>query len=193
MNRADSFTPERVADRLEIQDVVHRWCRAIDRLDYDSMRKVFHPDATDNHNFYCGDVEGLIDWIRQRHRTITFSMHMVANQLIEFAAPDVALSETYVWCIQRYPANAKESLEALTGGQVGPEGVGMDLMACSRYVDRFHRRNEQWRILRRTVVTDWKAIHPFDDKAPVPQPHWNIGRHDTDDFIYRERREMGIA
>ena len=73
------------------------------------------------------------------------------------------------------------------------DGVGMDLMACSRYVDRFQKRDGEWRILKRTVVTDWKTIRPFDDKAPTPLPHWNIGRHDTDDFIYRERRELGIA
>lgn len=193
MDKLNPFSPERVADRLAIQDTMHRWCRAIDRLDFSGIRDVFHPEATDNHNFYSGDIDGLIEWIRERHKAITFSMHLVANQLIEFAAPNLALSETYIWCIQRYPSEAKAALAALTGGQVGAEGVGMDLMACSRYVDRFEKRNGAWRILKRTVVTDWKTIQKFDDNAPAPLPHWNIGRHNTEDFIFRERRELGLA
>ena len=70
MSPKDAYSPERVADRLQIQDLIYRWCRSIDRLDFDAMRSVFHPDATDTHGAYDGGVDGLIEWIRERHRTI---------------------------------------------------------------------------------------------------------------------------
>ncbi len=190
MDHDSSFTPEFVGHRLAITDLIHRWCRAVDRLDFDAMRSVFHADATDNHNHFHGDVDGLLAWIRGRHEKITFSMHMVGNMVIEFASPDVALVETYVWCIQRYPADATEALTALTGGATGQSGQGVDLMACSRYVDRVERRGGPWRIAQRTVITDWKGLQPFDDDAPVPRPHWNIGRHGMDDPLYRLRSEV---
>lgn len=191
--QANTFTPERVSDRLAIQDLIHRWCRAVDRLDFDAMRDIFHPDAIDDHNRYSGDIPGLLNWIEERHRTITFSMHMVGNMVIEFASPELALSESYVWFIQRYPPEAKESLSELTNGAVGKEGTGMDMMGCSRYVDRVEKRDGQWRIAKRTAVSDWKAVQPFDSGGPAPLPHWNIGRRDKDDPLYRERAAVGLA
>lgn len=193
MKHSETFTPEYVGHRLAIQDLIHRWCRAVDRLDFDGMRATFHPGAIDNHNHYHGDIPGLLDWIRSRHEKITFSMHMVGNMVIEFVTPDVALAETYVWCIQRYPSDAKEALVGLTGGARGVEGQGVDLMACSRYVDRVEERGGEWRIAQRTVITDWKGLQPFDDNAPVPKPHWNIGRHGMDDPLYRVRAAAGLS
>jgi hypothetical protein len=86
MNPND-YSPERIADRMQIQDTMYRWCRSVDRLDFDAMRQVFHPEAVDHHGAFDGGVEGLIDWIGNRHRTIPFSMHAVSNMLIEFAGP----------------------------------------------------------------------------------------------------------
>lgn len=193
LRHADTFTAQFVADRMAIQDLVHRWCRAIDRLDFEAMRGIFHEGAIDNHNHYHGDIPGLLAWIESRHEKITFSMHMVGNMVIEFASPTVALSETYVWCIQRYPADAKEALVGLTGGAQGADGEGMDLMACSRYLDRHEKRAGEWRIAQRTVVTDWKGLQPFDGNAPVPKPQWNIGKHSMQDPLYRVRAEAGLG
>ena len=190
--QADTFTPERVADRLAIQDLIHRWCRAVDRLDFEAMQDIFHPEAIDDHNRYSGDIPGLLKWIKERHSTITFSMHMVGNMVIEFASPELALSETYVWYIQRYPPEAKESLIALTNGAPGNDGTGMDLMGCARYVDRVEKRDGHWRIAKRTAVADWKGVQPFDSGGPAPLPHWNIGRRDKGDPLYRERAAVGL-
>jgi hypothetical protein len=156
------------------------------------MRDIFHPEAIDDHNRYSGDIPGLLKWIEERHRPMPFSMHMVGNMVIEFATPELALSETYVWYIQRYPPEAKESLIALTNGASGKAGTGMDLMGCARYIDRVEKRDGQWRILRRTAVADWKGVQPFDSDAPAPLPHWNIGRRDKGDPLYRERAAVGL-
>lgn len=193
MTQPHPFSPERIADRMAIEDCLVRWCRSVDRLDFDLMRKVFHPDAIDNHGIFNGGVDGLIDWIRNRHQGIPFSMHSMSNIQIEFADTDLALVETYVRTTQRYPAEAKAALGQLSGGKLGPEGSAMDLFTCSRYVDRFERRNGEWRIARRTVVADWKEIVPVSADAPKPLPGWETGKRTQDDFIFRERRALGLA
>lgn len=193
MTMPADFSPERIADRLQIQHVMHQWCRAVDRLDYEGIRAVFHPDAIDTHGAYNGGVDGLVDWIRNRHSNIPFSMHAVSNMLIEFATTDLALVETYVRTTQRYPAEARAKLDQLAGGKAGAGEGGMDLLTCSRYVDRFERRDGAWRIAARTLVADWKQFVPVAAEAPTSPPGWETGRRDADDFVYRERRALGIA
>ncbi len=192
MNSNDSYSATRIADRLAIQDVVYRWCRAIDRLDFEGIRSVFHPDAIDRHGPFNGTVEELIAWIRERHRAIPFSMHQVGNMLIEFAGPDLALAETYVRTTQRYPAGSLDSLTQLTGGQQGNFEHGADLFICSRYIDRFQRRNSEWRIQQRTLAQDWKQVVAVAPGAPQPQPGWTVGRRDSKDPIFLERAELGL-
>jgi hypothetical protein len=188
----DDYSPERIADRMQIQDCMYKWCRSVDRLDYEGMRDVFHPDAVDHHGAFDGPVRGLIDWIRNRHATIPFSMHAVSNMLIEFAGPDLALVETYVRTTQRYPADARKSLDQLAGGKAGPDGCAMDLLTCSRYVDRFERREGRWKIAARTLVADWKQFVAVPNDLPAPPPSQVTGRRDAEDFVFRERRALGI-
>ena len=190
----DDYSPGRIADRLQIQDCMYRWCRAVDRLDFSGIRDVFHPDAVDLHGAFNGPVDGLVEWIRERHAGIPFSMHAVSNILIEFAGPDLALVETYVRTTQRYPAEARAALDQLAGGKASAAGGGMDLMTCSRYVDRFERRADaRWKIAKRTLVADWKQFVPVPADMPQPPASQETGRRSQDDLVFRERRALGLA
>jgi hypothetical protein len=191
MAKSDDYSPERLADRAEIQDAMYRWCRAIDRLDYDSIRTVFHPDAIDSHGPYEGGIDGLIDWIRGRHDTIQFSMHSISNILIEFAGPDSAIVETYCFAVQRYRAKGKASLDQFTGGEY-KAGTAMDLIVCARYVDRFERRAGEWRILHRRVVYDSKMTHEVPEALSKVVPNWTYGQRNKTDYIYRARTVVGL-
>lgn len=188
----DQFTPERIADRMMIQDLMYRWCRSVDRLDFDLMRSVFHADAIDDHGAFKGGVEELVAWIRERHRNITFSAHRLGNMLIEFAGPDVALVETYAETVQRYPADGKAALGQLSGGQVGAPDAPAVLNSYVRYVDRFQRRNGEWRIASRAVVQDWKRISDLPGEDWKPTTGWPAGRRDQEDPIYVARAELGL-
>lgn len=190
---SNDYSPERLSDRMQIQDVMNRWCRAVDRLDFDAIRSIFHPDAIDRHGPFNGDVEGLIEWIRKRHAKIPFSSHQISNILIEFADQDVALVETYVRTIQRYPADAKENLAQLSGGAAGTEGHGADLFTSSRYIDKFERRNGEWRIAQRNLIQDWKQIVDVPKDAPVPHESWLTGRRDEGDPLFLLRAELGLS
>ena len=76
MSRAD--------DRFAIQDVLFRYARAVDRLDYDAIAACYFDDAVDVHGGYTGDAAGLVEDIRARHRTIDSSQHFISNVLVEF-------------------------------------------------------------------------------------------------------------
>jgi hypothetical protein len=193
MPMTNDYSPERLADRAQIQDVMYRWCRAVDRLDEDAIRGVFHPDAIDNHGPFVGGVEDLIVWLTGRHRTIPFSMHLVSNMLIEFAGKDSALAETYIFAALRYSADGKAALAAFTGGTAGQPGAATDSLSWARYIDRFERRGGEWRIARRTVAFDSSLMQDVPADAPAFDPSWAVGRRDKDDPIYRERAAMGLV
>jgi hypothetical protein len=184
------FSPARVADRLEIQEMIYRWCRAVDRQDLAAIRSVFHPDATDDHGAYRGDVEGLIDWIGKRHQPIPFSMHQVTNMLIEFADQDVAIVECYVQTVQHYPPQAKASLAELSGGANGEPDTSSELFSFTRYVDRFERRDAEWKIANRTCVQGLKLI--MSPQVATPKANWPTGTRDQNDPIYLARASAGL-
>ena len=190
---ANDYSSERLADRAQIQDAMYRWCRAVDRLDVEGIRGVFHPDAIDYHGPFVGGVDALIAWLTNRHRGIPFSMHLVSNILIEFAGPDSALVETYIFATLRYSAEGKAALAAFTGGVAGGEGSTTDSFSWARYIDRFERRGGEWRIARRTVAFDSSLMTDVPPDAPAFDPSWAIGRRDRDDPIYKERAAMGLA
>src|SRR5688572_2641811 len=91
----------RVADRLEIRELLDRYARGVDRRDWEQVRAVYHPDAYDDHGNYKGDVDGFIERLKRRHVWIEQSMHVVANCIIEFDGPDSAVVESYFITYQR--------------------------------------------------------------------------------------------
>jgi len=186
----DDYSTSRIADRMAIQDLIYRWCRAADRLDYNAMPELFHPDAYDDHGPYRGDIPGLVEWIRKRHQFITFSMHQMTNVLIEFADDDNALVESYLAIVQRYAPGAGDSLSQLTKTTIAKDR-SVDLHSRSRYIDRVQRRDGVWRVSRRTLVQDWKQVIELEHVAPN-SPGALVGQRNQDDFVFSERRAMGI-
>jgi len=188
----DPYSPERLADRAAIQDVMYRWCRAIDRLDYDSIRDVFHPDAIDYHGAYEGDVDGLIEWIRGRHQPIPFSMHLVSNMLIEFTSLDDAIAETYCLAMQRYPAHGRAALTGLVGDMPANDAWASDMVAPCRYVDHFKRLNGVWRIQTRQVAFDSVMLLDAPGTGPLESERLELGRRDQHDVVFRTRARVGL-
>jgi hypothetical protein len=188
---ADDYSPARLADRAMIQDVIYRWCRAADRLDYQGMLDVFHPGAIDSHGPYIGPIEGLVDWVKSV-QPAAMSSHLVGNILIEFNGPNEALVETYVRTIQQYPPGAKAKLAQLTGGESGVADTTMDMFTSSRYLDVLARRGGEWRIAQRTLIQDWKQIQSVTVNALKPKPGWVIGRRDGNDEVENMRKRMKL-
>lgn len=174
-------TVRRLADRAEIHDVMCRYARGIDRGDADLVRAAYHPDAYDDHVHYKGNVEGFIAATAKRMAEVDNSMHLLGNCLIEFAGPDLALVETYF-------------ASRRTRAPVGDEALGLapnDAICrqqCGRYLDRFERRDGEWRVAKRLVVVDARFDTVAKGGARDSALVW--GTRDRSDPLYRFRSEI---
>lgn len=146
--------------RRQIADVLYRYCRGVDRLDLDLFRSAYHPDGIDDHGLYKGDVDGLISWVKERHRRIVQSMHFVGNLLIDLdLVRDEAFAESYCIVTQRV-SDDEDTGVATHGIQIG----------C-RYLDRLERREGHWAFVSHVVVYEWwRETQLFDlDLGPECQ------------------------
>lgn len=127
----------RLLDESEIRQVLARYTRAIDRVDYDLLRTCYHPDARDVHGDFDGTVDEFVEYLAERQNRTSASAHFIGNQVIELAG-DRAWVETYCLVWLRLPGD--DSL---------PES---DRFVMVRYCDRFERRAGEWRIADRLTV-----------------------------------------
>lgn len=167
---------EQLRSRMEIEDVLRRYARGVDRLQWDAVRACFHPGAPDEHGDVTGTFEDMIAYTIERHKRIPFSQHFLGNSLIEFADSDNAVVETYFVASQK------------TTDEEGAKDTDLDIFA--RYLDHFQRRNGEWRVARRKVIFDSFRARPSQE-VPI-KSNWIRGRRDDADPIYPFRHEVGI-
>jgi len=158
----------------EIERVVLRYCRGIDRLDEDLIRSVYHEGATDNHGVYQGDGQAfaafIVPLLREAYRSTT---HAVQNCLIDVhGTEDGAGADAETYCLAYHDRRD-------AGGD-----RWVDVFAC-RYVDRFERRAGRWGIVRRVVVHDWDAVLPVAGDFGEMVAAFHGGRRDRNDESYR--------
>lgn len=173
-----------VEDKQAIHDVIVRYCRGVDRSDPDLVLAAFHDDAVDNHFGPVLPFREAIGTLKAARSgsppSKTTSMHNLCNVLIEVAG-DIARCESYVIVIVRIPRD---------------EGGAIDWMHAGRYVDRFERRNGEWRIAYRTVVYDlerFDAVVPAPNRLPQARYLDNAirGKRGAGDFSYEIFRPSG--
>ncbi|SHK53048.1 SnoaL-like domain-containing protein [Pseudonocardia thermophila] len=135
--------------RQEIQDVLVRYCRAVDRGDLALLRSVYHPDATDDHGIFSGNAHEFAEWLlAQPGRDALVTQHHLTNSTV-LVEGDSARAETYFVAVHRRPGPPVEV--GLFGG---------------RYVDRLERRDGVWRIASRVVVHDWSRYASAGEEWP---------------------------
>jgi len=163
-----------LADKEEIRDVLMRYGRGIDRLDEDLIRSCYHDDSFDDHGHWKGNGQDfaafIVESLRERSHGTT---HAVANVLIEIDPIDLdkARSEAYSLAyLRRKDETEIEWIDFFSG----------------RYIDKFERRNREWKIAHRVVVHDWSISNPLDANAfPLPVDSFFQGKRDRTDLIYR--------
>ncbi|MDI9914959.1 nuclear transport factor 2 family protein [Rhodococcus sp. IEGM 1379] len=155
------------ADKQAITEVLYRYARAVDRKDFDSVALCYFDDAIDNHGGYIGTVDGLIEDMKIRHKTIDSSMHVISNILIDVNG-DVAQAESYCLCYLRQERSSTNTAQTLA------------TIKC-RYVDRFERRQGEWRIADRIVVFDESREDVIENILPLG---WVTSRRSSEDPVY---------
>jgi hypothetical protein len=173
---------EELADRLEIQELLYRYARGVDRRDWALVRSVYHPDAHDDHGNYKGGIDGFVASLEARHVNIEQSMHVIANILIEFAGPDSALVESYFITYQRVLPEAGDARRNYHCREELAENAAMQGQAVGRYVDEVTRRDGIWRIQRRSVVYEVYRGTPTLPGGAL-RANWTVSRRDGADPV----------
>ena len=153
-------------DRREIEDVILRYCRGIDRLDLELVRSCYWPDATDSHGGFSGTRDEFVAWVEKLLARFESTSHFVGNLLVELAG-DAAVTESYAIAFHR----SREPSASLNGI------IGV------RYVDRFEKRGGQWRIARRVCVTEWSRVDDAAGRLPIAPEHLR-GARGKGDVLY---------
>lgn len=139
---ATQFANE-IGDREAIRDCLYRYSRAVDRCDEEMLRSVYWEDAVDDHVLFQGKREELITWVMPTLRSMAQSQHAISNILIRMHGESADV-ESYYYGYHRLTVNDRL----------------IDSIQAGRYLDRFERRADEWRIAERKVVVDWFRDYP---------------------------------
>lgn len=174
----DASLPQRVADRLAIQDALARYCRAIDRQELELLSEVFHDDARIANGHFEGSPADFVAMVRERHAKIPKASHMVTTVLIDFTGATGAFVESYGLALEYHPH-----------GKEGP----VDRIVRVRYGDEFEQRAGHWKVARRIVVMD----HEMSVPSSAGGSTWsNAGRlegaRSTADPVSQRRIALGL-
>lgn len=193
------MTPDRAAAladlvaRRDIEAVLTRYCRALDRADLELMETVYWPDGRDIHGIYSGNAAEFVPFIiREIRNFFVMGTHCLLNISIEVDG-DRASSESYLY-------SACQVRHDMVSGIMGERyaelcaGLGLDpereqFVMAGRYLDQFERRAGEWRIFQRQVVMDWNDNSPSqqvldEGMMATLRP---LGTWGTGDPVYRLR------
>lgn len=160
-------TMRSLAAHAAIERLLIGYCRAVDRLDMDLLRSLFADDArVQLGDFHDGDLEGFVPVVQGFMGSMERTQHSLSNVLIDLDG-DEAASEAHVF------AHHVERAED------GP----YELIVGARYLTRYARGADGWRISAHAEVMDWGTRRPlgdwFDRSEEMPK-----GRRDGSDPSY---------
>jgi hypothetical protein len=146
---------EDLAAKQAITEVLHRYCRAMDRMDKPLALSCWHPGGTDEHTpLFSGLATDFVDWVWTIHAAMVLQRHVLTNILIELDG-DHAWSECY-WTVLLRIERA--------GGLV-------DLWSGGRYIDHHRCVGGRWAFQHRRSVHDWDNVLPLSlTMANFPGP-----------------------
>lgn len=163
---------------VNIQQVLARYCRGMDRMDAPITLDCFDVDADLSYTgLFKGGPQQFVDWLWPIHASLVGHTHQLHNVTVAAAHDGVtSVSEAYVTVTLR-----------------AAQGAGfVDLIGKGRYFDEWSVNDGVWRIRRRRFVSDLTTVNPVggrDDFPPllrpaVADPPQHVGTRDTNDLSY---------
>lgn len=152
-------------DRELIKDIYARYAYAVDSVDGDLLRTVFHPDCVIVGTMEEGSVDDYIDGLLESLPAYEITMHFKGNQYVDLSG-DEAFVET--WVVAYHVEAADSPIDTL--------------VLALRYQDDLVRVGEDWLIVRRRATRHWHTgplPRPFIGEPPYPRkPHESRSRQD---------------
>lgn len=155
-----------LAARRDITEAVHRYMRSLDRLDAELQRSAFTDDAWIDAGLFKGGPDEFIAFCHSFLGPMDGSHHLLGQVRISVNG-DRASGECY--------------FQAWHGTR-DPEGNPRDFFVAGRYVDEYARRDGEWRIAKRKLITDWVSDEPADHAFLAANPSSNRGARHGQDF-----------
>ncbi len=160
-----------ITDRYQIEEVLRQYCRGVDRGDAALIRDVYHPDATDDHGVFKGKgvdfADRVVEAMTDRMAATMHNLHQINIRFDAREPPRSAATETYFTAIHRLSNESGDTVLEWFGG---------------RYVDRFERRDDVWKIADRKVVYEWSKIETVAEE--YPNEAFTQGLRSPDDVSY---------
>jgi uncharacterized protein (TIGR02246 family) len=137
-------------DRAEIDDLLARYCFAIDLRDWEGLRGVFAPDAVIT---YSGPrvstgIEEIVAFFRATASAAAATQHLLHTSRVWATGPDTARGLTHV------------TAHHVSHGAAMPAPAAATYTVTGSYDDMFARTTEGWRIVRRTLTLLTQAGDP---------------------------------
>jgi hypothetical protein len=133
---------QEMLDEHALRKLVHAYCRAVDRGDIAALRQLYHHDAVDAHGaFSTGSVEGFFEQLGAARPYLRAMAHNITTANFAIRGNE-AEGEVY-----------NIAFHTLAG-----KGRDIDLVIGGRYLDKYEKRDAAWKLLERTVVTDWARV-----------------------------------
>lgn len=163
-------------DKQAITELVYRYMRGLDRLDADLLNSLFCPDGWCEYGIInCSPAE-FVDFAIATLGDHAANQHFVGNILIDLNG-DEAFGEVYFNAYHKMPNGA---------------GGFDDCIIAGRYLDRYEKRDGEWKFAYRSEVADWSRTEPTADSYFDLAPNGLRGAR-LDDAVYRtdNRRRPG--
>ncbi len=166
----------RLLDRQQIEDVLSRYSRAVDRADIELLSGCYHDDATEDHGgVFSGSARDYVAKIAPLLPRAGVLNHLATNVLVEFETAERARVEAYI----------------LTFARMKKDGETFDTLTLARCVDRFERRAGRWAIAARRLCWEWHHEMPMRESwgrgLIAPDPSVLVrGRKRPDDILYKD-------
>jgi ketosteroid isomerase-like protein len=154
---------QEMRDEFQLQKLVHRYCRAVDRGDIQTLRSLYHHDAEDDHGaFSTGSVDDFLQGLAAARPYLRSMQHHITT--VNFAV-DGAKAEGEIYSIATHTFMAGDR--------------DVDVIVGGRYLDKYEKRDATWKFIERQIVTDWANVndpssvdlsHPITRDTPKGAP-----------------------
>lgn len=133
---------QELADRLDISDVLARYCDALDQRQWDLLHTVFTADASADYGSVGTpkSIEAITKAIRGTIADLDATQHLIGNVQVQVQG-DTATAQCYL--ISQH----------IRAGEPG----GEEYVIGGRYVDELVRTPEGWRITYRQLHRMWTS------------------------------------
>jgi hypothetical protein len=161
---------QEMLDEFQLRKLVHGYCRAVDRGDFDTLRRLYHHDASDAHGgFSAGTADDFLPQLAAAHPYVRSMQHNITT--VNFAIDgDAAEGEIYTIATHTLDAGDRD----------------IDVTVGGRYLDKYEKRDDTWKFVERAIVTDWAHVndpssvdlsHPITRATPKGSPDANDVSH----------------